>query len=255
MNFAFLTDVGQLRPCNEDNGGIFAHPKTNQQLLAVVADGMGGHNAGDVASKMTSELFAESWETTEPFNHPTEAEQWLVQTIERINANIFAHATKNQDYKGMGTTVVALIATTDFITFAHIGDSRGYLFNERGFVQKTVDHSLVNELVRTGQITDEEAEHHPRKNVLLRALGTEETISVDCSTMIWEKGNYVLLCSDGLSNKINPAEMAEFLSEEAKVEEKVAKLVQTANERGGEDNITVAVIHYTEDGSEDECRI
>ncbi|HHY20547.1 MAG TPA: serine/threonine-protein phosphatase, partial [Bacilli bacterium] len=165
------------------------------------------------------------------------------------------HAKENKDCQGMGTTVVAAILTADFITFAHIGDSRGYLFNKSGFVQKTVDHSLVNELVRTGQITDEEAEHHPRKNVLLRALGTEECISVDCITINWEQGNYVLLCSDGLSNKISQVEMAELLSEEGQVGDKVTKLVQTANERGGEDNITVAVIYYSEDGSEDGCHI
>lgn len=255
MNFAFLTDIGKLRPHNEDNGGIFVHPKNEQQLLAIVADGMGGHNAGDVASKMTSELFKEAWETREPFSNPTEAEQWLVETIEQINAKVFTHAKENKDCQGMGTTVVAAILTADFITFAHIGDSRGYLFNKSGFVQKTVDHSLVNELVRTGQITDEEAEHHPRKNVLLRALGTEECISVDCITINWEQGNYVLLCSDGLSNKISQVEMAELLSEEGQVGDKVTKLVQTANERGGEDNITVAVIYYSEDGSEDGCHI
>lgn len=251
VNYAFATDRGKVRQHNEDNGGIFVHEKNEQQLLAIVADGMGGHNAGDIASEMTSELFKRAWLDSEPFNNPTEAETWLVATIEDINEKLFLHAQENQDCQGMGTTVVATIATSDFVSFAHIGDSRGYLFNKNGFVQKTSDHSLVNELVRTGQITDEEAERHPRKNVLLRALGTEKAISVDCISLDWEVGNVVLLCSDGLSNKIHSHEMADILAEDCSLEEKVKKLVQTANERGGEDNITVALIHYSQSGSEE----
>lgn len=246
MQYAFKTDVGLLRPHNEDNGGVFLHEKG--MVLAVVADGMGGHQAGDVASKMTNEILGEKWKETELITTPAVAEEWLVGVINEVNEHIYQHANANPECQGMGTTVVAAICTSSFVTIAHIGDSRGYILNANGFSQKTADHSLVNELVRTGQITDEEAENHPRKNVLLRALGTETAIKVDVETLDWEKGDYLLLCSDGLSNKITEQELSLCLQNSQSMSEKVEHLVELANDRGGEDNITVALVHYPVEG-------
>ncbi|MBU8907060.1 Stp1/IreP family PP2C-type Ser/Thr phosphatase [Desertibacillus haloalkaliphilus] len=249
MQSAFKTDVGQLRAHNEDNGGIYT--REDGAVLAVVADGMGGHQAGDVASEMTNRYLSAKWEDAETLETPASTEKWLLSTITDVNKHLFEHANNHSECQGMGTTIVTAVCTKQFVTIAHIGDSRGYLFNNNGFVQITTDHSLVNELVRTGQISDEEAENHPRKNVLLRALGTEEEIKVDVSTVSWEQGDYLLLCSDGLSNKVSDEEMKQVLVSEAATDVKVNQLVELANDRGGEDNITLALIHFSVEAAED----
>ena len=138
------------------------------------------------------------------------------------------------------------------MTIANIGDSRCYLLNETGFNQVTEDHSLVNELVRTGQISREDAEHHPRKNVLLRALGTEKTVDMDIKTIIFEEGDILLLCSDGLSNKVNEKELSAILTNEDPLEQKASTLISLANENGGEDNITLAIVEFSEFSEGDE---
>ncbi len=144
----------------------------------------------------------------------------------------------------MGTTIVAAICTEKFATIANIGDSRCYLYNESGFKQVTEDHSLVNELVRTGQISKEDAENHPRKNVLLRALGTEMKVDIDISTVIFEEDDVLLLCSDGLSNKVNEQEMYEIIKNDQPLEEKADSFIDLANHYGGEDNITLVLIQF-----------
>jgi serine/threonine protein phosphatase PrpC len=199
MKAVFKTDRGKVRQHNEDNGGVFINP--DGVRLAVVADGMGGHRAGDVASTMTIEYMEENWKKTGRIRSAQDAENWLRQHIVIVNRKIFEHSEANSECQGMGTTIVAAICTSKFLTIVNIGDSRCYLHNEAGFKQITEDHSLVNELVRSGQITKEDAENHPRKNVLLRALGTEMHVVMDISTIIFEEGDMLLLCSDGLSNK------------------------------------------------------
>jgi PPM family protein phosphatase len=241
MKVAFRSDVGQVRSHNEDHGG-FTHNKEGM-LLAVVADGMGGHQAGDVASKMTIEILSAKWQETEGIKTPTSIESWLEAAITDVNAKLFEHSLNHSQCQGMGTTLVAVVCTSQFVTYAHIGDSRAYLMNEESFLQKTEDHSLVNELVRSGQITPLEAENHPRRNVLLRALGTERTVKVDIKTIEWDEGSFILLCSDGLSNKVKDEEMFQVLQKETNLEEKVTQLITTANERGGEDNISVALVY------------
>jgi serine/threonine protein phosphatase PrpC len=250
MQFAFKTDIGQIRSHNEDSGGVFLHE--SGMVLAIVADGMGGHQAGDVASQMTRELLFDSWSNVDKMDNPTIAEDWLNRTILNVNESLYVHAKEHIKCQGMGTTVVAAICTEQFVTIAHIGDSRCYLFNQHGFHQKTEDHSLVNELVRTGQISVDEAEVHPRKNVLLRALGTESAIKIDVNTMNWEEGDYLLLCSDGLSNKVTSEDMQRILQSDVTIKEKSERLVQTANQMGGEDNISVALVLYNspKDGNE-----
>jgi len=145
----------------------------------------------------------------------------------------------------MGTTVVISVCTNDFVTIAHIGDSRCYLLNENNFEQLTNDHSLVNELIRTGQISKIDAEQHPRKNVLLKAVGTEETVQADIETINWEENNRVLLCSDGLTNKLSDGEIERYLRDIKNMSDLAKELIHLANERGGEDNITLAIIEKT----------
>ncbi|TCN25665.1 Stp1/IreP family PP2C-type Ser/Thr phosphatase [Mesobacillus foraminis] len=244
MNAVFMTDKGKVRLHNEDNGGIF----TNQsgQRLAIVADGMGGHRAGDVASEMTIQSLKPEWEKADKIHTAEEAEKWLETAIDHVNKRLFQHSQENMDCEGMGTTVVAAICTDLFATIANIGDSRGYILNESGFQQMTEDHSLVNELVRSGQISREDAEHHPRKNVLLRAVGTEENVEMDVKTIMFEHGDCLLLCSDGLSNKVNQEEIESILKQDVSLEEKASKLVSLANHNGGEDNITLAIVEYSD---------
>ena len=245
MKEIFMTDQGKIRQHNEDNGGIFVN-KAGQRL-AIVADGMGGHRAGDVASEMALVSLMELWESTTEIDTPDRAEEWLREHITSVNQLLFDHAKTHFECDGMGTTIVAGIITNRFATVANIGDSRCYIANELGFKQITQDHSLVNELVRTGQISKEDAEHHPRKNVLLRALGTEPSVEMDIKTITFEEGDLLLLCSDGLSNKVNESEMTTILSNTNQLEQKASELIQLANHYGGEDNITLVIVKFDDD--------
>ncbi|AMX84086.1 protein phosphatase [Geobacillus subterraneus] len=243
MRAVFRTDIGQIREHNEDSGGVFVNQ--SGQYLAVVADGMGGHRAGDVASSMAVAYLQAQWEEAPGLSSPAEAEQWLKTQIEAANAQLFRHALSHPECQGMGTTVVGAICAGPFVTIAHIGDSRCYLLNQNGIQQLTDDHSLVNELVKSGQISKEDAEHHPRKNVLLRALGTEPAVKIDVKTVAIDDGDMLLLCSDGLSNKVPEADIVHILTGSGTLEEKAEVLIGLANERGGEDNISLAVIDFS----------
>lgn len=243
MNAVFMTDQGKVRQHNEDSGGIIINH--DGYRLAIVADGMGGHRAGDVASQMTYMALSKQWENSSGILTADQSEKWLEEQIIAVNSLLFDHARNNAECDGMGTTIVAVIATDHFATVANIGDSRCYLLNESGFKQVTEDHSLVNELVRFGQISKEDAEHHPRKNVLLRALGTTEQVAMDIKTIIFEEGDIFLLCSDGLSNKVSEQEMMEILKSNSPLEQKAASLIGFANDYGGEDNITLAIVEFS----------
>jgi protein phosphatase len=208
---------------------------------------MGGHRAGDVASNMTLTHLQKMWEESEGIQTADQAETWLRTHILQVNKLLFEHANNNLECEGMGTTIEAVIATQLFSTLAHIGDSRCYILNDIGFQQLTEDHTLVNELVRTGQISKEDAEHHPRKNVILRALGTEPEVKIDIKTIMFEEGDFLLLCSDGLSNKVNEAEMVTILQNEDCLEQKASTLINMANENGGEDNITLIILEFDDE--------
>ncbi len=239
----FFTDKGKVRQHNEDSVGVFVN--SHGDYLAVVADGMGGHRAGDVASEMTIDILKEQWNTAGKMETAEQAEQWLKRHITDVNEQVFSYSKEHQECEGMGTTIVGAICTDLFITIANIGDSRGYILNESGLQQLTEDHSLVNELVRSGQISKEDAEHHPRKNVLLRALGTESDVSMDVKTIVFEEQDTLFLCSDGLSNKISDKELLDIVSSELPLDERGQKLIDLANEYGGEDNITLVIVEYT----------
>jgi len=242
MKAVYKTDQGKIRQHNEDNGGIFINQ--SNQRLAIVADGMGGHRAGDVASEMALNHLQKQWEETATIQTADEAEQWLKVNVEKANLILFEHAMTDAACEGMGTTVVAALCTDRFVSIVNVGDSRCYILNENGFQQLTDDHSLVNELVRSGQITKEDAIHHPMKNVVLRALGTEETVNMDVKTIIFEEEDQLLLCSDGLSNKVSETEMSDILKSNLSLNEKAADLVELANNHGGEDNITLIIVEY-----------
>ncbi|MUV40016.1 Protein-serine/threonine phosphatase [Lentibacillus sp. JNUCC-1] len=240
MKRVFATDRGQVRHHNEDSVGIYRN--LTGQPMAVVADGMGGHQAGDVASTLTTTMLQKAWAPTNEFTIPEETELWIDENIQHVNDAVYTKAASDPGYQGMGTTVVIAVCTNEFVTLGHIGDSRCYLLNSNGFVQMTEDHSLVNELMRSGEITKEEARTHPRKNVVLKALGTEAKIAADIKTISWEDGDKLLLCSDGLTDKVTEEELENWLSESNDIEQLAQEMISVANERGGEDNISLAIV-------------
>ncbi|MFD3445453.1 Stp1/IreP family PP2C-type Ser/Thr phosphatase [Microbacteriaceae bacterium 4G12] len=248
MKTIFLSDKGKVRSHNEDSAGVFDN--LDKDILAIVADGMGGHRAGDVASSMTIQLFHDYWKQTHHIDTPKKAEQWLRHHVEIINERVFTYSQEHSECQGMGTTIVVAICTKHFVTIGHIGDSRCYILSDEEMTLMTEDHSLVNELVRHGEITKEDAQFHPRKNVLLRALGTEKNVDLDVKTLVLEKGDQLLLCSDGLSNKVSMNCMQEIMQSSEELENKGKYLVQQANDLGGEDNITLVMIDYTDSASE-----
>ncbi|MUK89482.1 Stp1/IreP family PP2C-type Ser/Thr phosphatase [Ornithinibacillus sp. L9] len=239
----FLSDRGKVRSHNEDSGGVFFNDAG--QLLAIIADGMGGHQAGDVASEMATTFIEEKWQQKDSFSSPEQVEEWLGQVIEEVNDTIYKHSLEKEECQGMGTTLVAAVCTSEYITVAHIGDSRCYLYDQNEFKQLTEDHSLVNALVQSGQITKEEANHHPRKNVVLKALGTEASVESDIQTISWEEGDKLLLCSDGLTDKVLDDEILEYLKDVTQgIEEIGQQLVDLANDRGGEDNVSLIIVKH-----------
>ncbi|MFC4557064.1 Stp1/IreP family PP2C-type Ser/Thr phosphatase [Virgibacillus kekensis] len=242
MEEKFLTDQGKIRTHNEDAGGVFYNG--SGQLLAIVADGMGGHKAGDVASQMATTIIQQKWQDSPELTLPEDTEAWLAESLQEVNNAIFEKADSKEECRGMGTTVVIAVCAKDFVTVTHIGDSRCYILNESGFKQITEDHSLVNELVRSGQISRDDAEQHPRKNVLLKALGTEENVVADVQSIGWETGDRLLLCSDGLTNKVTDEELHNYVVAGTDAESTGKELIYLANERGGEDNITLIIIHH-----------
>lgn len=254
MLTALKTDTGKIRQHNEDDAGIFKGK--DEFVLAVVADGMGGHLAGDVASKMAVKAMGEKWNEAETIpTAPSECEKWLIEQILSVNSKIYDHAQAHEECQGMGTTIVCALFTGKTVSVAHIGDSRCYLLQDGDFVQVTEDHSLVNELVRTGEISREDAEHHPRKNVLTKALGTDQSVSIDTRSFDIEPGDKLLLCSDGLTNKVEGTELKDILQSDSAPQEKVNLLVDKANQNGGEDNITAVLLELAlqvEEG-EDQC--
>lgn len=251
MKAKFLTDRGQIRSHNEDSGGIYIN--ADGQILSIVADGMGGHKAGEVASRTAVTILKEKWEQTNKILVPEAAESWLLAAIQDANKVIYKEAMEKEAYEGMGTTVVITVSTKEFTTVAHIGDSRCYILNEHGFKQITEDHTLVNELVRSGQITKGDAGHHPRKNVVLKALGTTEQVEADIKTISWELGNKLLLCSDGLTDKVSDEDLNELIQLNITLEEIGQKMIHLANERGGEDNISLILINYENEEGDSSC--
>jgi serine/threonine protein phosphatase PrpC len=240
MILAGKTDIGKIRTVNEDRS-------VNQEdvggySLAIVADGMGGHQAGDTASQIAIETIQQQLQHIHNRMSIDEIRFAVRKAIEFANETIFAFAAEREHYHGMGTTVVVTAATERQVVIGHIGDSRAYYIHNGSIRQLTEDHSLVNELVKSGQISREEASQHPRRNVLTRALGTEPGIEVDVMVMDWHAGDMLLLCSDGLSSLVGTDVLLEVAAGEGDLDEKVDLLVQSALNAGGDDNITVTLV-------------
>ncbi|PKR78572.1 protein phosphatase [Halalkalibacillus sediminis] len=240
MEVYLSSDKGKVRKLNEDAAGVFYNQ--NDHLLVVLADGMGGHQAGDVASQLVIQSLEQSWENTGEFESLVELEEWLKEAIGSANQMIIDYSEEHPECAGMGTTVVAATIYGDDVVSCHVGDSRLYHLDDSEIYQITEDHSYVYELVKSGEISEEEAEDHPKKNILLQALGTEQDVKIDINTFKWSTNDSLIICTDGLTNKLSSKDLYEIARSEMDIEEVVTQMVSSANDRGGEDNITVAYL-------------
>ncbi len=236
MKTYFATDIGK-RTNNEDTVAI-VNTKENETLM-VVCDGMGGHNSGELASKMVSEYLVDCYKTMPPFINQDEAKKWMNDAIHEAH-----HITKRFSYTsiihaGMGTTVVCALIMNQSLLVASVGDSRCYVVDENIHLL-TEDDTFVNELLKSGLITSEQARNHDKKNILMKAIGVSDTIDTHVGIYDLNIG-YVLLCSDGLYNSVTDVQIKQVLLTKASLEEKGDALILLAKRQGGNDNITVAL--------------
>jgi protein phosphatase len=236
LRFAAATDVGRMRSNNEDS-------YLSQAPVAAVADGMGGHRAGEVASAIAIEELS-ALRGKGPWASETAATDDLKQAIVRANRRIREMAAGDRDLDGMGTTLVALLEDGDMVHLANVGDSRAYLLREGELSQVTVDHSLVQELVDEGRLRPEDAERHPQRSIITRALGIDREVEFDLFTYKLQPGDRLLLCSDGLSDVVEPREIRNVLLRVHDAQQAAERLIALANEHGGPDNITVIVVEF-----------
>ncbi|MDR0532220.1 MAG: Stp1/IreP family PP2C-type Ser/Thr phosphatase [Oscillospiraceae bacterium] len=240
MRVAAKTDPGQVRRANEDCYSVGELP--NGVVWAVICDGMGGAAGGNIASQTAVRYIAEaivaSWQE---HMSPRAAKHLLVSALDNANLRVYDLAQANEELTGMGTTVVAVIVDNGLAYIAHAGDSRAYLCDGREMIQLTKDHSVVQVMVDSGQITEDEAKTHPRKNLITRALGVSDTLEADYCEEELPPGSLLLLCTDGLTNAVAPEEIPGILAESGFADLADA-LVRRANENGGPDNITVVAV-------------
>ena len=231
------TDVGRVRSNNQDQLLVTAG-------LYAVADGMGGHAAGEVASLTAVEALRAHFQ-------PDQGTKGLITAVRDANRSVWERAQSNADYRGMGTTLVAVASikedNEDRLAIVNVGDSRLYLLRQGELEQLTTDHSLVQELVDDGQLSEAEATVHPQRHVLTRALGVDSEVNVDVLQLQARKGDRLLLCSDGLPREVSDAQVASILRRFANPKEAAQELVSAAMERGGNDNITVIVVDVVDD--------
>lgn len=232
-----VTDIGKTRKLNQDYVYVSEVPVGNLPNVFIVADGMGGHRAGDYASKCTTETLVREIRGCFEKN-PVRI---LGKAIRVANDQIRRKAREDDSLYGMGSTVVAATCLGHYLQVANVGDSRLYIVNDE-IRQITRDHSLVEEMVRMGSIKREEARNHPDKNIITRAIGALDTVEVDFFHEELKPGDIVLICSDGLTNMLEDEEIGSILKERLSLEEKAGKLIEAANNNGGKDNIAVILI-------------
>jgi protein phosphatase len=239
MEINYITDTGKVRDHNEDS--VIIIENESKEYLLAVADGMGGHLCGEVASSIAITHIAQRFKATSSLGNKEDAINWIKDTVSEINALIFKHTEEHPESVGMGTTFVLAVLTDDFLLYGNIGDSSGFALKNGKLQKITVDHTLVNLLVKSGELTEEEAKEHPRKNVLMKALGSTTTVEMDIFD-VQRDIDGILLCSDGLTNMLDQDKIAKVLLEDLTLENKLRKLVYKCNNRGGNDNISIACI-------------
>ena len=239
-----ITDIGRKRKLNQDYVYTSETPVGPLPNLFIVADGMGGHKAGDYASRCAIETIVECAETS----NENGVIAVLEQAIQRANEVVIEKADSDEALNGMGTTIVAATIEGDRMSVANVGDSRLYVVGDREIRQITRDHSLVEEMVRMGGIKREQARSHPDKNIITRAIGAQAFLNIDFFKVRLEPGDIVLMCTDGLTNMIEDEEIRMILQGQRDLVEKAESLVNAANNNGGKDNITVVLINPAANG-------
>lgn len=240
MKASYLTDSGRVRSHNEDSVTILKNE--NGEYLLIVADGMGGHRKGEVASSIVVSRLGKRFNETVTIGTKLDAVNWLNDNINEINKEIITYGEENEDSKGLGTTVVVALLTNSYLIFGNIGDSSGYVMKNNKIHKVTKDHTLVNLLVAAGNISIDEAKNHPQKNVLMKALGASEKAEMDIFD-VDINCDAIFLCSDGLTNMLTTEQIEKTLNdEEQSIEDTVLKLIKKSNSRGGTDNISIAYL-------------
>ena len=238
-SFTYKTDVGRVRVTNEDRAIALTNARGN--VLLLVCDGMGGQSKGELASTLASNFIAEEFRNrTRKFLNKATAAHWLVSTIRKANSAVFNESLNNKEYSGMGTTLTAVLIIGNNAIIAQVGDSRAYFLENDELIQVTEDQTFVGYLLRTGQISEEEARVHPKRHVLLEALGIRPSVNVDVSFRKYNN-NRVLVCSDGLYNNVSTRDIANILKNDDTVTLKATQLISVANMNGGSDNIAVVL--------------
>ena len=242
MEAYYQTDPGKIRSHNEDAVTIVEN--LNKEYLVVVADGMGGHKAGEVASSLAVNELSRRFGELSSIGTKEEAVVWLKEIIDEINVKILKYAEEHVNAVGLGTTCVCSIFTNDFLLFGNIGDSSGFVLKKGKLYKVTKDHTLVNILLESGELTESAAKVHPQKNVLMKALGAAEKIEMDIFDVERDVDG-IFLCSDGLTNMLTVEQMEKVLNDgELDLQEQISKMIMKANMRGGTDNITIACVRF-----------
>lgn len=235
MKWSQITEVGLVRAGNEDS--MCACPEIG---LFAVADGMGGHRAGEIASSTALSYLVEQLKNSRV--EQQDVAENLLRIMNEANQRIYQLSCENAQYRGMGTTVTAGIILANELIVAHVGDSRVYLIRSPDILQITHDHSLVGEMLRSGGLTEEQASNHPQKNILTRAMGTAPDVKIDLHRKNIQAGDKVLFCTDGLTNHVSPLEIKAITLTQSDLGNCLRELTEIALERGGVDNITMVLV-------------
>lgn len=243
MEYAYLTDPGKVRDHNEDS--VIIVKNEMGEILLAVADGMGGHCGGEIASSIAISHIGDRFRKISSVGTKEDAISFIKEIVSEANVLLYKYTSEHKESSGMGTTIVLALVTNEFLLFGNIGDSSGYVLRKNKLHKITTDHTLVSLLVKSGELTEEEAKDHPRKNVLMRALGATNTVEMDIFDVERDVDG-ILLCSDGLTNMLDDEQIAKVLvDEDISIEDRLKKLIVKCNNRGGTDNISIA---YLKDG-------
>ena len=243
MEFSYLTDPGKVRDHNEDSVTIVKNE--NGEILLAVADGMGGHKGGEIASSIAITHIGKRFMESSSVGTKEDAINFLKEIVSEANMLLYRYTEENPESEGMGTTIVMALLTKEFLLYGNIGDSSGYAIKKGKMYKITNDHTLVNLLVKSGELTEEAAKNHPRKNVLMRALGANMTVEMDIFDVERDVEG-IFLCSDGLTNMLDDEQINLVLNSDLSIDDKLQKLINKANNRGGTDNISVAYLKKEE---------
>ncbi len=240
MEYSYLTDPGKIRDHNEDSVTIVKND--SGEVLMAVCDGMGGHKGGEIASSIVVANIGKRFLNISSVGTKEDAISFVKEIVSEANVSLYKYTREHPESNGMGTTIVLALLTSKFLLFGNIGDSSGYVVKDNKLHKITSDHTLVNLLVKSGELTEEEAKNHPRKNVLMRALGANMTVEMDIFDVETDVDG-IFLCSDGLTNMLEKEQVERILDSDLTIDEKLQKLILKCNNRGGTDNITVAYLN------------